>query len=314
MYKERKKQKNRRNLINARLRQSEDKMIALYLRLETIVNRLKRYNYLQEEDDFNFDDIIYVYSDNKMLKLINQHGDNGQFKLKWYAGMHLYIENAEYRESWNTTSPDSGGGWASPLWDSLRYAKWHYNIPDNWLMSVTKGEVGIKIDYQVMVELNFSYRHKISDDDKICLMNQKLKEAEERLWSVIQSEQEKRDELYRLKLLDKHRITQKIELFTRNKDLNEDADTYWGNPFFEHDLDWISLYGLKKENDDWVKNRDEIGHHYSLKCGEPYCYSMATVLLGVHGRPSSAVSKTDNIWLEYTVEYLIDVDFTNKIG
>lgn len=179
----RKKIDNRKELINAKLRQSEPRFKVMYLQLQRFVEQLEEEKIMK---DHNFAEFIHGYSPNKKAHLRTVTSIDEPV-IRWDYGltyMTLYVEDEEYRKSWDTTYPDSGSGWASPFWKSLYEGPRHISFED--MVTLDQIVIGVKIDYQVCVDLNYTWHTKMTDQAKWELLNKKLKEAEYPLKQIIQ--------------------------------------------------------------------------------------------------------------------------------
>lgn len=287
-----KKVENRLAWINNTLRKNEAGFIKLYSKLKGFVELLENEGILL---DYNFDEVVKAYSPNHKAHLKSATAYHEPIiETKGMTYMSLYIEDAEYREAWDTYYIDSGYGWASPFWESLTCNRAELSRKD--ISTINKIVIGVKIDYQICVNTNLSYRHRMPYFKKYAMLNEKLANAERKLKRIIELERNVCAELYGKGWITQDNVDQQFSVFTVNRRINEDNFSYSGNPFWENHIDWTVLFRLGMENNKWYFSCPEKFHKTSS------CYSMS-ILAKMLRLPRRELPVIDAFWMDYTVTY-----------
>ena len=292
-----KKVQNRLIRINNTLRKNEAVFIKLYNKLKGFVELLENEGILL---DYNFDEVVKAYSPNHKAHLKSATTYHEPvIEKKGMTNMSLYIEDAEYRELWDTYYIDSSFGWASPFWESLTCNPAELSRKD--ISTINKIVIGVKIDYQICVDTNLSYRHRMPYFKKYAVLNEELANAERKLKRIIELERGLCRELYGRGWIMQDNVDQRLGVFTDRRSVNEDNFSYRGNPFWEGYIDWATLFRLGMENSKWSFKSPETFNNI------PSCYSMSILAKMLH-RPRWELLVTDAFWMDYTVTYGIVLD------
>lgn len=287
-----KKVQNRLIRINNILRKNEASFIELYSKLKACVKSLENDGILL---DYNFYEIVKAYSPNHRAHLKSATPWHEPIiETEGMTNMPLYIENEEYREAWDSYYIDSHYGWASPFWESLTDNCAKLSKKD--ISTINKIVIGVKIDYQIGVTTNLSYRHRMPNAKKYALLNGELANAEKKLKRIIEMERTLCKELYGKGWITQDNVNQRLSVYTVRRSVNEHNFSYSGDPFWEKNIDWATLFRLGMENSKWYFRCPENFHTV------PSCYSMSILAKMLHFRPRE-LTVIDAFYMDYTVIY-----------
>lgn len=263
--------------INKQLRREESRTIQLYKSLKKFVRKLKTEKVLK---DHNFDEYFYGYRapydwDSTYAPEL--------FKTHWLGTLDLYMKDKEYRDYWNREYIDSRQGLLSPIWKG---ADKIMNRSPELILSLDKIELVICVEYQVLINTSsIAKSKKMSNAQKVKALDAAMVAPLQKLQNIIAVEQRESAHLSKMGLFDKVRISGDICFFSNNHKVNDSHSVLRGDPYFETTIDWSVLDNLDSISIANLKNRSRLP---SLK----------------------HLGKTNSIWLEYQVEYVIQVSLS----
>lgn len=269
--------REKEQLLNLKLRKVEPRVIQLYLQLKEFIAELESTRKLK---DHNFCEHLYGYRAS-----YNWHKRRGDAIIEAYTFgcLDLYIEDKEYRDAWNHDYIDSRRGELSILWEGLDRA---LNEQSKAIFDIGKIEVVIQVQYQVMVNTSAIVKSKHLDrQDKLEEINKALINRLQKLTKIKELEREETARLHKIGLLDTDRVSGGISLFSNNHRVNHRHDVLRGDPYFETSINWTFLEQLE-----------------TLRIQD--LRSLRTDAL-------KDLTKTNRIWLEHNVDYVIHVDLAN---
>lgn len=283
--------------INQKLKSQHDRYIQLYNLLKDFGSELQN-KYDLCDCDFSENIRAYTAKTEDHIKYFSL-SDGPAIETIDVGYIHLYYEDEEYRNYWDTEYIDSNYGAYSPFYRSLEHKLDEYPEP---VLDLTRLDLVIKVSYGVgMNDLNFSWKKRKKELESWQKMNNCCKKIEQQLDQLISCERLATEKLYRDGLFDVDQSYQEVNIFTRDKKLNARSYVEQGDPFFAEKLDYLALFRSDLYKRDWNPDKEEF------PLGEEMCYTLAAIYNKAHN-PSRVISKTDFMWIEHVVEYSIRID------
>lgn len=294
---------NRSRLINAKLWKVLPQFTDLYAQLKSFVTSLEEQGTLT---DHNLSTYLQAYTPNKYVHL--RTGELIEEPILNFD-MHYsqaYIENeCIYTDWWHSSANfETHRGLLSPFWrDMIDYNPNARFILKKDLSTIEHIKIGVRVDYQVPVKLNFTWDSKLSKDDKLNLLNNQLFIAEKKIFALLNEEREMCELLQQQRIIDQNDIKQYVKLYTRSRAVNQSCCVTIGNPFFEKSMDWRSLlnFGLGKKY--WT---EDTFNYCSQQIKNNRTY---TLFLLQNNFPTSNKNlfHTDTIYMQFSVDYAISL-------
>lgn len=269
--------RERERLLNLKLRQAEPRVIQLYSQLKEFVAELESNKMLK---DHNFEERLYGYR-----ATYNWHKMRGDAIVEANAlrCIDLYIEDKSYSDAWNHDYPDSRRGELSILWEGLDRV---LDEQSKAIFDIGKIEVVFQVQYQVLVNTSAIVKSKHLDKQaKLEALNKALIKPLQKLIKIKELERREAGRLHKIGFIDADRVNGRVALFSKNHRVNDKHDVLRGDPYFERSIDWRLLKQLETLRIQDIRN--------------------------LWADTAKSLTKTNSIWLEHDVEYIVHVDLVN---
>jgi len=184
----------------------------------------------------------------------------------------------------------------------------HYNPDARFIIrkdlsTIKHIKIGVRIDYQVPIKLNFTWRSKLNKDDKLNLLNNQLFISEKKIFALLNEERKMYELLQQQGIIDQNDIKQSVELYTRSRAVNQSFCVTLGNPFFEKNMDWGNLLNFGLGNKYWI---EDTFNYYPQHIKNKRTYSLFLLQNNLPGSNKN-LFYTDTIYMQLSVDYAISL-------